>query len=58
MAKREGEAEVSERIWQEIVKDRLVGQWRQEDPELRDRVRDEILEEYRRWKRFAHEHRR
>ena len=51
VAKREGETEVSEPIWQLIVEDRLVGEWRGEDPELRDKVRDQILKRYRRYKR-------
>jgi hypothetical protein len=53
VAKREGETEVPERIWQEIVEDRLVGDWRAEDPELRDKVRDQILKRYRRYKRLV-----
>lgn len=53
VAKREGEAEVSERIWQEIVEDRLLGDWRDDDPELRDEVRDQILKRYRRYKRLV-----
>jgi hypothetical protein len=55
VAKREGTTDVSESIWQLIVEDRLVEDWWDEDPELRDKVRDEILARYRRYKRFVRE---
>jgi hypothetical protein len=55
VAKREGIADVSEPIWQLIVEDRLVGDWLTEDPELRDKVRTEILDRYRRLKRLVRE---
>jgi hypothetical protein len=53
VAKREGETEVSEPIWQLIVEERLVGEWRGEDPELRDKVSDQILKRHRRIKRLV-----
>jgi hypothetical protein len=55
VAKREGTTDVSEPIWQLVVEDRLVADWWDEDPELRDKVRDEILARYRRYKRLVRE---
>jgi hypothetical protein len=55
VAKREGTTHVSEPIWQVVVEDRLVAEWWDEDPELRDKVRDEILTKYRRYKRLVRE---
>jgi len=55
VAKREGTTDVSEHIWQLVIEDRLVADWWDEDPELRDRVRDEILARYRRYKRLVRE---
>ena len=55
VAKREGVADVLEPIWDLIVDDRLVGEWRTSDPELRDKVREEILARYRRYKRLVRE---
>jgi len=56
VAKREGTTDVSEPVWQLVVEDRLVAEWlAEEDPEMRDKVRDEILARYRRYKRLVRE---
>jgi hypothetical protein len=55
VARREGVPAVSEPIWQMLEEEKRIAEWRTEDPELRDKVRDQILARYRRLKRFAHE---
>jgi hypothetical protein len=54
VAKREGVPDVSEPIWQLIVDDLYLGDWRTAgDPEARDKARKEILDRYRRLKRLV-----
>jgi hypothetical protein len=38
-----------------LEEEKRIAEWRTEDPELRDKLRDEILARYRRLKRFARE---
>jgi hypothetical protein len=54
VANREGVPDVSEPIWQLIVDDRYLGDWRDaDDAEARDKARQEIWDRYRRLKRLV-----